>query len=142
MRLNSSRCEDVEGECQKGPHHTKTTELTQQFVGTNREGEDGIYGQGDQSIEAEESCHDSERGSSEDCMWDKEGHRFEDWKQFGRDLCFVISIQVEGGVQVPLRAELGHRQEAGGETSDLEEAGCRVFRDAVVQKNIKNWKDE
>ena len=43
---------------------------------------------------------------------------------------------------MPFCAELGHRQEAGGETSDLEEAGCRVFRDTVVQKNIKNWKDE
>ena len=57
-----------------------------------------------------------------------------------RILIFLISIQVEGGVQVPFRAELGHRQEAGGETSDLEEAGCRVFRDTVVQKNIENWK--
>ena len=70
----------------------------------------------------------------------KEGHRLEDWGQFGRDLDFVIFVQVENGVQVPLRAELGHRQEAGGETSDLEEAGCRVFRDTVVQKNIENWK--
>ena len=75
-------------------------------------------------------------------MWDKEGHRFEDRKQFGRDLDFVIFVQVEGGVQVPFRAELGDRQEAGGETSDLEEPGCRVFRDAVVQKNIENWKHE
>ena len=73
-------------------------------------------------------------------MGEKKGHRLEDWKQFGRDLGYVISIQVEGGVQVPLRAELGHRQEAGGETSDLEEPGCRVFRDTVVQKNIENWK--
>ena len=73
-------------------------------------------------------------------MGDKEGHRLEDWKQFGRDLCFVEHIQVEGGVQVPFRAELGHRQEAGGETSDLEEAGCQVFRDTVVQKHIENWK--
>ena len=73
-------------------------------------------------------------------MWDKEGHRFEDWKQFGRDLDIVIPVQVEGGEQVPLCAELGHRQEAGGETSDLEEAGCRVFRDTVVQKHVENWK--
>ena len=75
-------------------------------------------------------------------MGDKEGHRLEDWEQFGRDLDLVVILQVEGGVQVPLRAELGHRQETGGETSDLEEAGCRVFRDTVVQENKKNWKDE
>ena len=73
-------------------------------------------------------------------MGGKEGHRLEDWRQFGRDLDFVIFIQVEGGVQVPFCAELGHRQEAGGETSDLEEAGCRVFRDTIVQKNKENWK--
>ena len=71
-------------------------------------------------------------------MGDKEGHPLEDWKQFGRDLDLVISIQVEGCVQVPFCAELGHRQEAGGETSDLEEPGCRVFRDTVIQKNIEN----
>ena len=70
------------------------------------------------------------------------GHRLEHWKQFGQDLRFVKHIQFEGGVHVPLCAELGHRQEAGGETSDLEEPGCRVFRDAVVQKNIENWKHE
>ena len=74
-------------------------------------------------------------------MGGKEGHRLEDWEQFGRDLGFVIYFQVEGGEQVPFRAELGHRQEAGGETSDLEEPGCRVFRDTVVQKNMENWKD-
>ena len=73
-------------------------------------------------------------------MWDKEGHCFDHQEQFGRDPGFVIFVQVEGGVQVPLRAELGHRQEAGGETSDLEETGCWVLRDAVVQKNIENWK--
>ena len=60
-------------------------------------------------------------------MGGEEGHRLEDWEQFGRDLDIVIVVQVEGGEQVPFRAELGHRQEAGGETSDLEEAGCLVF---------------
>ena len=76
------------------------------------------------------------------CVGDKEGHRLEDWEQFGRDLDFVFGAHVEGGEQVPLRAELGHRQEAGGETSDLEEPGCRVLRDTVVQKHIENWKDK
>ena len=75
-------------------------------------------------------------------MRDKEGHCFEHWEQFGRNLDLVMFVQVEGGVQVPFCAELGHRQEAGGETSDLEKTGCRVFRDTVVQKNIENWKDE
>ena len=75
-------------------------------------------------------------------MGDKKGHRLENWKQFCRDLDLVIFVQIEGCEQVPLRAELGHRQEAGGETSDLEEAGCRVFRDTIVQKNKENWKHE
>ena len=138
IRCTGSRCEDVEGECNKGVYHTITTDLTVQCVGTNRDGDDGIDGQGDQGIESEEGCHDSERGSPKYCMGDKEGHPLEDWKQFGRDIDLLIFIQVEGGVQVPFRAELGHRQEAGGETSDLEEPGCRVFRDTVIQKNIEN----
>ena len=142
MRLKGSRCEDVEGESKKGAHHTITTELTLPCIGTNREGDNGIDGQGDQGVEAEVSRHDGKGGGSKHCMGGKEGHRLEDWGQFGRDLDFVIFVQVENGVQVPLRAELGHRQEAGGETSDLEKAGCRVFRDTVVQKHIENWKHE
>ena len=131
---------DVEEECNKGVLNTITTDLTVHCVGTKRDGDDDKDGQGDQSVKAEVRSHDGERGGPKYCMWDKEGHRFEHWKQFGRNLDLVIFIQVVGFVQVPLRAELGHRQEAGGETSDLEEAGCRVFRDTVVQKNKENWK--
>ena len=42
MRLMDSRCEDEEGECKKGEHHTTTTDLTLPCVGPNREGDDGI----------------------------------------------------------------------------------------------------
>ena len=51
MRLKGSRCEDVEGESKKGAHHTITTELTLPCIGTNREGDNGIDGQGDQSAQ-------------------------------------------------------------------------------------------
>ena len=77
MRLKGSRCEDVEGECNKGGYHTKTTDLTHRCIGTNREGADAIDGEGDQSVEAEVRSHDGERGGPKYCMWDKEGHRFE-----------------------------------------------------------------
>ena len=80
MRLKGSRCEDVEGECNKGGHYTTTTDLTVHCVGTNREGDDDIDGQGDQSEDPEVGCHKGEGGSSEDGMGDKEGHRFEHWE--------------------------------------------------------------
>ena len=60
MRVQDSRCEDGEGEFKKGFHHTTTTDLTSQCVGTNREGDDDKDGQGDQSVEAEVRRHDSE----------------------------------------------------------------------------------
>lgn len=40
MRLNGSRCEDVEGECRKGVYHTKTTDLTLHCIGPDRERDD------------------------------------------------------------------------------------------------------
>lgn len=133
MRQKGSRCENVEGESKKSVRDTITVEPTPNSVGAYREGDNDIDGQGDQSVEAEVSCHERKGGGSKHCMGGKEGHCFEHWEQFGWDLDLVIFqvpgsiIQVEGNVQVPFRAELGHRQEAGGETSDLEEAGCLVF---------------
>ena len=113
MRHIGGRCEKVEGECNKGVHHTITTDVRSRglCVGTDREDDDDKDGQGDQSVEAEVSRHNGKGGGSKHCMRDKEGHRLKDWKQFGRDL--------EGCVQVPLCAELGHRQEAGSETSEI-----------------------
>ena len=49
-------------------------------------------------------------------MGGKEGQRLEHWKQFGRNLVLVIVVQVEGGEEVPFRAELGHRQETASPT--------------------------
>ena len=118
MRYHGSRCENVEGESKKSVCHTITAELTPLCVRTDREGEDDIDGQGDQGVEAEVSRHDGKRGSPKHCMGHKEGHRLEHWKQFGQDpdildihpgWIFLISIQVEGGVQVPFRAELRNR---------------------------------
>ena len=109
MRLMDSRCEDEEGECKKGEHHTTTTDLTHRCVGTDTEGDDDKDGQGGQSVETEVSRHDGKGGGSKHCMWDKEGYRLEDWKQFGRDLDFVFGAHVEGVEQVPFRAELKHR---------------------------------
>ena len=72
-------------------------------------------------------------------MGGKEGQRLEHWKQFDRNLVLVIVVQVEGGEEVPFRAELGHRQETGGESYNLEEASCEVVRcDTVVQELIEN----
>ena len=124
----------------KGVQQTTTTDHTIFFIGTSNEEDGDKDGQGDQSVEAEASRHDCEGGGPKYCMWDKEGHCFDHQEQFGRDPGFVIFVQVEGGEQVPFCAELRDRQEAGGETSDLKEAGCRVFRDTVIQKNIENWK--
>ena len=87
------------------------------------------------------TSHEGKGGRPKKRVGGKEGQRLDHWKQFGRDLVLVIVVQVEGGEEVPFRAELGHRQETGGESSDLEERSCLMrHRCSRAHRELKDEK--